>query len=227
MITAFSCQERNILSNVVWEQENTPSSASRYHSLLCIYHVVFLYIQFCTLISTSSKTMQPISLTPAPTRTFAEIETLGPICSKKQLRKFTRKSGEGKRGAGGGVGEMWKDRKFKVVKDRKFLGCSLVKEVLIFSIGHLKNLCAWCTCKCLSKVKLARMLDNFEGHDSIFFALHWNPSFKISCVRHNYVSNINLFDPPLISSKLRVYQVCSNHPRTFTPNVFKLLGFTC
>ena len=135
MITAFSCQERNILSNVVWEQENTPSSASRYHSLLCIYHVVFLYIQFCTWISTSSKTMQPISLTPAPTRTFAEIETLGPICSKKQLRKFTRKSGEGKRGAGGGVGEMWKDRKFKVVKDRKFLGCSLVKEVLIFSIG--------------------------------------------------------------------------------------------
>ena len=146
---------------------------------------------------------------------------------KIHIEKWRGKEGGTRGGGGGWVGEMWKDRKFKAVKDRKFLGCSLVKEVLIFSIGHLKNLCAWCTCKCLSKVKLARMLDNFEGHDSIFFALHWNPSFKISCVRHNYVSNINLFDPPLISSKLRVYQVCSNHPRTFTPNVFKLLGFTC
>lgn len=38
---------------------------------------------FNTLISTSSKTMQLISLTPAPTRTFAERDTLGPICGQK------------------------------------------------------------------------------------------------------------------------------------------------
>lgn len=42
-----------------------------------------LCIEFHTLISTSSKMMQLISLTPAPIRTLAEIETLGPICIKK------------------------------------------------------------------------------------------------------------------------------------------------
>lgn len=34
-----------------------------------------------TSISTSSKMMQFISRTPGATRTFADIETLGPICS--------------------------------------------------------------------------------------------------------------------------------------------------
>ncbi|WVZ15769.1 hypothetical protein V8G54_013335 [Vigna mungo] len=30
--------------------------------------------------------IQPLNLTPAPTRTFAEIETLGPICSMKRRK---------------------------------------------------------------------------------------------------------------------------------------------
>ena len=33
-----------------------------------------------TIISTSSRIMQLISLAPAPTRALADIETLGPIC---------------------------------------------------------------------------------------------------------------------------------------------------
>lgn len=44
--------------------------------------------------------MQPISLTPAPTRTFAEIETLGPICSKKETQKIHMEKWRGREGRG-------------------------------------------------------------------------------------------------------------------------------
>lgn len=46
-------------------------------------HYKLIYI---TLISTSSKIMQLISLTPGPTRTFAEIDTFGPILFQGQFK---------------------------------------------------------------------------------------------------------------------------------------------
>lgn len=104
IMTAFSCQE-NTSSNIV--QRNKDLIIIRNNSLLWIsFLLLFSGIQLSTLISTSSKMMQLISLTPAPTRTFAEIDTLGPICSKK-WQNFQMK----------GVREL-EARKFKAVKYR-------------------------------------------------------------------------------------------------------------
>lgn len=41
-----------------------------------------------TIISTSSRIMQLISLAPAPTRAFADIETLGPICLQSYMISY-------------------------------------------------------------------------------------------------------------------------------------------
>lgn len=63
MTTAFSCNQRNYL---------------RCRYLNVGYHLVKR--GRLTIISTSSRMMQLISLAPAPMRAFADIETLGPIC---------------------------------------------------------------------------------------------------------------------------------------------------
>lgn len=42
------------------------------------------------MISTSSKIIQFISRTPAATRTFADIETSGPICRQIERRKHKK-----------------------------------------------------------------------------------------------------------------------------------------
>lgn len=38
--------------------------------------------------------MQLISRTPAATRTFADIDTFGPICSQKKIKKFRGSNGK-------------------------------------------------------------------------------------------------------------------------------------
>jgi hypothetical protein len=92
MITVFSCQEKNISLNIVQWLKYIITSFSVKFLVMNLFLLAHFYIQSCTLISTSSKMMQLISLTPAPTRTFAEMETLGPICSRKKQTRFIWKS---------------------------------------------------------------------------------------------------------------------------------------
>jgi hypothetical protein len=70
MTTAFSCQRRKCFVNILKISHTTHLKKPNH---------------FHTLISTSSKIIQPINLTTAPTQTFAEIETLGSTCSKNKI----------------------------------------------------------------------------------------------------------------------------------------------